>query len=145
MSLYVLAAGALIADPQRREGAKGAFATAVIRVEAGEPTIVSAIAFGDTAERLLELAKGDAIAVSGRAQVKSWTDREGVTQRGLSIVAEQIATAKPRPGAAEAQPGAGAPSRPRRARPPNRSYPKSRPIPDLPDDRVDDLYADIAP
>lgn len=66
-SLYILATGTLIADPQRREGTKGLFATGAIRVEAGEPTIISVIAFGDTAGRLPELAKGDAIAVSARA------------------------------------------------------------------------------
>jgi len=37
-SLYILATGTLIADPQRREGTKGLFATGAIRVEAGEPT-----------------------------------------------------------------------------------------------------------
>jgi single-stranded DNA-binding protein len=73
MSFYVLASGALIADPQCRAGAKGAFTTATIRANGDEAVLVSVIAFGDEAGRLLEFVKGDALAVSGRARLTSWT------------------------------------------------------------------------
>jgi single-stranded DNA-binding protein len=90
--LHLLASGKLIADPQRREGAKGSFSTAAIRAE---DTVVSLIAFQDAAARLLELAKGDAIAVSGQARLTSWTGRHGTEKHGISLVAEQLISTKP--------------------------------------------------
>jgi single-stranded DNA-binding protein len=97
-SLFALASGALIADPAARDGAKGRFATATIRAGSGdEAVLVSVIAFSGEAERLLEYGKGDALAVSGRASLRSWVGRDGAEKHGLSIVADQIAAAKPRP------------------------------------------------
>lgn len=97
MSLHILASGTLIADPQQRQGAKGPFTIASLRVATADtPTLVSLIAFGAEAERLLGHGKGDALAVSGRARLTSWTARDGVEKHGLSLIAEQIASAKPR-------------------------------------------------
>ena len=94
--LFALASGTLIADPQRREGRKGGFATATIRVQAEDDAVlVSTIVFGDAAEQLLGLSKGDAVSVGGRATISTWTGRDGVEKHGLSIVADQIAAAKP--------------------------------------------------
>ncbi len=95
--LAALASGNLIADPQRRSGAKGAFATALMRVATSDGSqLVSAIAFGDAAEQLLALTKGAAVAISGRANINTWTDRSGAEKNGLGIVVDQIATIRPR-------------------------------------------------
>ena len=95
MSLYILATGSLIADPQRRTGASGKdFATATLRVATDDDAIlVSLIAFGEQAESLLAHRVGTTIAVSGRAKLTSWTGKDGAEHHGLSIVAEQIASA----------------------------------------------------
>jgi single-stranded DNA-binding protein len=96
--LFALASGSLIADPAARDGAKGRFATATIRAGSGdEAVLVSVIAFGGEADRLLEHVKGDALAVSGRASLRAWTGRDGAEKHGLSVVVDQIAAAKPRP------------------------------------------------
>jgi single-stranded DNA-binding protein len=137
----MLASGALVADPQRREGQKGPFAIATIRAADGdEPALVSGIAFGENAERLLGFVKGDALAVSGRARLTSWTGRDGAKKHGVSIVADQIAAAKPRPKTA-----AGA----RRQSPRGRKVSAFRPPrssgPPLADDRLDDLWRESIP
>ena len=124
MSLHLLAAGALIGDPQRREGAKGRFTTATIRVATGEPAAVSIIAFGELADRLLEFVTGDAIAVSGRARLTNWTGRDGTERHRISVVVEQIAAAKPQR---------------RRAAGPKARKPQD-PIAALPDDFIGDLW-----
>jgi single-strand DNA-binding protein len=140
VSIYTLASGPLVGDPQRRTGAKGPFTTATIRTGGEEAVFVSVIAFGDEGERLLEFVKGDALAVSGRARLTSWTGRDGVEKRGISVVAEQIAAAKPRPrpDARSHTPRAAA-----RARSAARAIYSPNPAhapPDLPSDRVDDLW-----
>jgi single-stranded DNA-binding protein len=152
MSLYILASGALISDPQGRAGAKGPFTTATIRANGDEAALVSVIAFGDEANRLLQFVKGDALAVSGRARLTSWTGHDGTEKRGISVVAEQIAAAKPRPRSAAGRTRiAAAPSHDPSARPhrpraaPRRSLysaPKrpGRAAPDPPNDHLDDLY-----
>jgi single-stranded DNA-binding protein len=142
MSFYVLVSGALIADPQCREGAKGPFTTATIRAGNGDEAIlVSAIAFGAEGERLLEFVKGEALAVSGRARLTSWAGRDGVEKHGISVVAEQITAAKPRP-----RPAAGAKRRHagvRRPYSPTRSARDSGPP--LAEDSVADLWTGPVP
>ena len=132
--IYVMAVGPLVADPQARQGTKGPFATAAIRTSGDDAIIVSAIAFNEYGERLLEFVKGDAIAVSGKAKLNTWTGRDGVEKHGVSILVEQSASAKPKPRAAKLRrKDAGPwkyPEHPRAAGP------------DLPEDRVDDLYRD---
>jgi single-stranded DNA-binding protein len=136
MNLYVLATGALIGDPQRREGAKGPFATATIRVNGDEAVLVSVIAFGAEAEQLCGFAKGDALAVSGRARLTSWTSRDGAEKHGISVVVEQIAAAKPRRRSAAAPQHRPAGTRVRYS--PPRSARDSGPP--MPQDPVDDLW-----
>jgi single-stranded DNA-binding protein len=93
--LYLLATGTLIGDPQCREGAKGPFTTVTIRAGNGDEAIlVSAIAFGAEGERLLELGRGDAVSISGKARLTAWTGRDGAERHGLSVVAEQLTTLK---------------------------------------------------
>src|SRR5690242_19376074 len=96
MTLHVLASGTLIADPQSREGQKGRFTTATLRTDVADATLVSIVAFGDMADRLLELGKGDAISVSGAARLTQWTGRDGAEKRGISVVAMQVVALKPK-------------------------------------------------
>jgi single-stranded DNA-binding protein len=133
-----LGTGPLVGDPQRRAGAKGSFTTATIRTSGDEAVLVSIIAFGADGERLLEFSKGDALAVSGRARLTKWTGRDGVEKHGLSLVAEQIAAAKPSSRPAAGASASGAPDR-ARAR---SLYAPSMPSrgAELPADRVDDLW-----
>lgn len=53
---------------------------------------MSLIAFGGAAEQLGALSKGDALAVNGRAKVKTWQDRDGTTKAGLSVTADAVMT-----------------------------------------------------
>lgn len=130
--LWAMAAGTLIADPQRRTSAKGTeFATATLRAQTdADAVLVSVIAFGEIGDRLLQLRAGAPVAVSGKASLRTWVGKDGATRVGLSLAASEIAAARPRP-------------RPRDA--PRRAYAKPQPPPhDGPplDDRADDLYVD---
>src|SRR4051812_47816109 len=94
MSLFILATGNLIADPVRRTGAKGDFATAQLRVVAEDTSVlVSVIAFGQQAEALLAHSQDAAVAVAGRAKLSSWTGKDGAQRCGISVTIEQLASA----------------------------------------------------
>lgn len=94
MSVTALTTGKLIADPDQRTSAGGkAYTTA--RLAAGtddESVLCSVIAFGHVGEQLAALAKGDSLALVGRAKPKAWTDREGQLRAGLDIVADHVLT-----------------------------------------------------
>lgn len=136
MSVFVLATGTLLADPQRRQGQKASFVTTTLRVADGESggAFVSLIGFGELADRLAELHQGDAVSVSGRGRLTAWTSAGGEARNGISVTVEQLATLKPKP-----RPG----------RQPRRSAPYKPPIrpegPELPSDGLDDLWRDEAP
>ena len=74
--LSVLVSGSLIADPKKRHGANGrTFVTGNMRVpsEDSDAMLVSLIAFSDEAKAaLLGLGKGEAIALTSRAELTSW-------------------------------------------------------------------------
>lgn len=93
--LNVLLTGALVRDPQERQSsAAKTYATAAMRVpvEGDEAMVVSLIAFSEAAtSALLALAKGDALAVSGRAKLTTW-DRNSEQRYGMSVVAERVMT-----------------------------------------------------
>ncbi len=94
MTLHVLATGTLLADPVARQGAKGQFATATIRVATDDGAVlVSAVAFGRLADDLLDRRAGDAVAIAGRARLTEWTGRDGTEHHGVSVVVEQLASA----------------------------------------------------
>ncbi len=94
--LSVLATGQLVRDPQSRTSSVGKpYVTALLRVpcEDGDPLLCSVIAFSpDAVQALLALAKGDAVAVAGRAKMNTW-EKDGESRTGLSIVADQVLTA----------------------------------------------------
>ena len=133
--IYVMAVGPLVADPQARQGTKGPFATVAIRTSGDDAIIVSAIAFNEYAERLLEFVKGDAIAISGRAKLSSWTGRDGTEKHGISVIVEQVASAKPKPRAAKPRRKAAGPWK-------YPEHPRSNAAPDVAEDRVDDIFPD---
>ena len=94
--LSVLCSGTLVADPKSRTSAAGkAFATALVRVpaEEAEATLVSVIAFDASAvTAILALARGDAVAIAGRAKLSEWV-KDGETKHGLSVTADKVLTA----------------------------------------------------
>jgi len=100
--------GTLYGAPQARTSQAGKpFVTAKVRGDGknGESVWCSIIAFGDIADRLLTLADGAALSVSGRAEINAWLDKTGEPKAGLSVVADELATLKgrPRPAPVEAQ------------------------------------------
>lgn len=92
--LTTLAAGTLVRDPESRTSAAGkSYATALLRVpcEGEDAALVSVVAFSENAcTALLALAKGDSVAVTGRAKLTSWTARDGEQKHGISVVADGV-------------------------------------------------------
>ena len=95
--------GTLIRDPERRISKNGnEFATALVKTD--ENQIVSVMAFGELADLLADLRRGDALSVIGTAQLSVYTAKDtGETRPGLSLTASRImalvdkaATGKPK-------------------------------------------------
>ena len=117
--IRAMVSGVLYGRPQARTSQAGKpFVTAKVRADGknGESVWCSIIAFGEIADRLLTLADGAALSISGRAEVNAWLDKAGEPRAGLSLVADELATlkGKPRPAPVEAQ---GQPRRPPRPAP----------------------------
>ena len=104
-----LVSGKLHDAPQSRMSQSGnPFTTAKLRADGKDGATVwtSIIAFGEPGERLATLKAGDALSVSGRAEVNAWLDKSGEPRAGLSVVVEELATlrSKPRPPSESRQP-----------------------------------------
>ena len=98
--IRVLLTGKLHDAPQERESANGnTYAVAKVKADDknGNWIWASVIAFGVEAERLLLLDAGDAVSISGRAELSVWTDKEGNSRPNLSVLADEVATLKGRP------------------------------------------------
>ena len=98
--IRVLLTGKLHDAPQERESANGnTYAIAKVKADdkGGNWIWASVIAFGVEAERLLLRDAGDAVAISGRAELSVWTDKEGNSRPNLSVLADEVATLKGRP------------------------------------------------
>lgn len=84
-----LVSGKLIKDPSQKTGQSGNhFTHFMMSVHTGEeyPGVVSGIAFGDVAERILLLKKGDSLAVVGSLKPTEWLDKStNETRHGLSV------------------------------------------------------------
>ncbi len=95
MSITALVSGKLIADPEQRTGQSGKpFVLAKIAAHDGDAdALVSVMAFGTAAEQLAAMGKGDAVAITGRARVSTWTGRDGSAKAGLSVTADAVLTA----------------------------------------------------
>ncbi len=127
--IRALVTGSLYGDPQPRTSQAGKqFVTAKIRTDGkGESVWCSIIAFGEIADRLVTLGNGAALAVSGKAEVNGWLDKQGEPKAGLSLVVDEVATLKGKPlppqGAGDApnvRQGQGSPQRPPRQGSPQR-------------------------
>ena len=98
--IRALVTGSLYGDPQTRTSQAGkSYVTAKVRADGKDGSSVwcSIIAFGELADRLMTLGNGAALAVSGKAEVSGWIDKQGEPRAGLSLVADEIATLKGKP------------------------------------------------
>ncbi|MDO9170130.1 MAG: single-stranded DNA-binding protein [Methylobacter sp.] len=86
-----LISGKLIKTPELRTVKTGNYyAQFILSVATGDeqPTIISGIAFAETAERIARLQKGDPLAVIGSLKPSEWIDKNtGETKHGLNITA----------------------------------------------------------
>lgn len=124
--IRALITGTLYGNPQTRTSQAGKqFVTAKVRADGKDGASVwcSVIAFGELADRLMTLGNGAALAVSGKAEVTAYYDKQGEARAGLSLVVDEVATlkGKPRPPQGErsdapSRQGEGSHPRPQRAR-----------------------------
>lgn len=88
--------GKLIRDPQLKTSGSGSlYCQFLLSVPIGEPepVVISGVAFGDVAERIAKLTKGDALAVAGSLKPTEWNDKTtGELKKGLSITAHNSLT-----------------------------------------------------
>jgi single-strand DNA-binding protein len=73
-----LISGKLIQSPVCRTGQSGKpFTNFLLSVAIGEdqPVVVSGISFGEAAEKIGRLAKGDSVSVIGSLKPSSWSDK----------------------------------------------------------------------
>lgn len=110
-----LIAGKLIRDPVTKTGPSGKpYCNFLLTVFTGDesPTLVSGIAFQETAERIGKLAKGDSLAVVGSLKPTQWADKAtGELKHGLNVTAQAALSpydVKRRKGATDT-PGQGKP------------------------------------
>lgn len=97
--IAALCSGTIIRDPKSGTSASGTrWANSTIRVPCGtnregeaETAFVSVIAFGDVADQLARLGKGDAIAVQGPMKPTTY-DKDGEERHGLEIIAQAVLT-----------------------------------------------------
>jgi single-stranded DNA-binding protein len=84
--------GKLIRDPAIKTGKSGnPYANFMLSVPVGDesPVMVSGIGFGDVAERIAKLRKGDALSVVGSLKPSTWLDKAtGETRHGLNVTAQ---------------------------------------------------------
>jgi single-stranded DNA-binding protein len=84
-----LISGKLIKDPSLRTGQSGNnFAQFLLSVHTGEeqPIVVSGIAFGAVAEKIVLLKKGDPLSVIGSLKPTEWIDKTtNEARHGLSV------------------------------------------------------------
>lgn len=86
-----LISGKLIKTPVLKTGQSGKnYTQFLLSVAVGEdqPVVVSGMAFGEIAERVAKLQKGDPLAVIGSLKPSEWQDKTtGETKHGLSVTA----------------------------------------------------------
>ena len=124
--IRALITGTIYGEPQARTSQAGKqYATAKVKADSGKGdggvVWCSVIAFGEQAARLMTLANGAALSVSGKAEVSGWLDKQGEPKAGLSLVVDELALlkGKPRPqGERAGQPRANGSSPQRPAKPP---------------------------
>ena len=98
--IRALVTGSLYGEPQARTSQSGKkYATAKLRADGKDGSSVwcSLIAFGEQADRLMTLSANAAVAVSGKAEVSGWIDKQGEPKAGLSLVVDELSTLKGKP------------------------------------------------
>jgi single-strand DNA-binding protein len=99
MSASIAAYGRLGADPREIATRSGKpMSVATLALDAGDddgpPLWLGIVAFGRLAEQLQRHAKGDPLSVSGRVQVRRWTDTSGAEHEQLQVIADAIVSAR---------------------------------------------------
>ena len=97
---HIVIMGRLVRDPEYRATASGLsvanFSVAVDRDFSGqsgekETDFIDCVAWRKTAEFVTKyFTKGSLIVVSGRLQIRSWTDKDGNKRRTAEIVADNV-------------------------------------------------------
>ena len=95
--LSTLASGMLVRDPKSGTSASGTrWANSTLRVPCGksregdsETAFITVCAFGDQADQLARLAKGDSISVQGTLKSTEYV-KDGETRHGLEIMANAL-------------------------------------------------------
>lgn len=89
-----LISGKLIKTPELKTGQSGKpYTQFLLSVAVGEdkPTVVSGMAFGEVAERVAKLQKGDPLAVIGSLKPTEWIDKAtAAVKHGLSVTANNM-------------------------------------------------------
>ena len=91
----------LVRDPELRKLPSGKSATSVsvacdrdfVNKDTGEreTDFIDIVAFGGTADHLVKFfTKGKMIIVSGRLQIRNWTDKDGNKRRSAEVVADSV-------------------------------------------------------
>lgn len=111
--IRALVSGELAADPQRRTTKTGKpFLLARVSVPQAEQGRVycSVIAFDEAVvARLMQLRAGASVSMAGALKVGTWTAKDGTARLSLDLVADEVASATPRPRKPKTQAG-GAPA-----------------------------------
>ena len=89
--LNVLVQGKLTGDPRKRTAANGnPYTTGLLAVDTANGSILCGlIAFDQAGERLAELHKGEALAVTGEGKLTTW-EKGGEQHLGLSVTAAEV-------------------------------------------------------
>ena len=92
--IEALISGKLIRESILKTGASGkSFCNVLLSVACGDPQpiVIGGIAFGETAERIVKLGKGDAISVTGSLKPSEWTNATtGELHHGLSVTIASV-------------------------------------------------------
>jgi single-stranded DNA-binding protein len=88
-----LVSGKLCRDPELKTSQNGnAYCRFALSVHVGEPenVVVSAVAFGDAAERIAKLGKGDALSVCGALKPTQWAGNDGQERHSLDVTVSGV-------------------------------------------------------
>ena len=98
-------AGHLGRDPETKDIKSGKLANATVAVSKhfqkdgewkSETTWIDITAFGNTAEKLAKMAKGNSIFVQGEFAVNEWETQEGEKRRKAYILARSVSNLTPK-------------------------------------------------
>lgn len=93
---HITVMGRLTRDPELKTTPNGisvtSFNLAVDRdFEKGKTDFIDCIAWRNTAEFICRnLTKGRMAIISGRLQVRDWTDKEGKTRKAVEVIADNV-------------------------------------------------------